>query len=216
MIFCDFRFSCNKGKALFMFIPVSESRFIRVGTLSVFYFYHITHFTPYSLLQRAGKSGWTLQKASNTVQSVFFWTEELLVWCNGVPALLPPETATEELGSFEQNRWKVFLCWNEAQGMSHKCRIKDETRLAKRSNRFQKFLAPVHLHTRYCVIFCCEVGSVVYCGNFPDLGLWGPRNSFTYPKTLGGNKAKHMKEDDGEVSAFLIGFYTDLERLADT
>lgn len=71
------------------------------------------------------------KKASNTVQSVFYWTEELLAWCDGVRALLPPETTTEELGSFEQNRWKVSpLKWSR-RGVSHECGIQDETGLGK-------------------------------------------------------------------------------------
>lgn len=72
-----------------------------------------------------------------------------------------------------------FSCWNEAQGMSHKSRLKDQTGLTKRSDCFQKLLAPVHLHTRYCCIFCCQVGCVVYCLNFSDLGPWRARNSLT-------------------------------------
>lgn len=100
--------------------------------------------------------------------------------------------------------------------MSHESRIKHETGLAKRSDRFQKFLAPVNLHTRHCNIFCCEVGCVVYCLDFSDLGPLGPRNSFFCPETNGGNKPKYIKADDSEVSTCTMGFYTDIERLADS
>lgn len=97
--------------------------------------------------------------------------------------------------------------------MSHKCRIRDETGLVKKSDRFQKFSAPVNLHAGYCYIFCWEVGSVVYCLKFSEQGPLGPGHSYTCPKTDGGNEAKYMKAADVEVTTFLIGFYTDLERL---
>lgn len=64
-------------------------------------------FISFSLQQRAARSGWTLQKASNTVQSAFYWTEEFPICCSRVLGLFPPETTTRK-STFEQHRWKVF------------------------------------------------------------------------------------------------------------
>lgn len=69
---------------------------------------------------------------------------------------------------------KSFLVEMKHRGMSHKSRIKDQTGRAQRTDCFQKLLAPVNLHGRYCVL-CCHAACLVYCLNFFDLGLRRPQ-----------------------------------------
>lgn len=77
-----------------------------------------------------------------------------------MPALLPPETTTEELGSFVQNRWKVFLL---------KWSIGDESRIQNKTwNRFsqREAIAFKSFWPQWICILDIAISFVVCCLDF--------------------------------------------------